>query len=240
MRSKNRKMEKTGRSATSTRIEEAYQKLKEMIFRQNIIPGQKLIAQDLCDILNMSRTPVINALYMLEREGFIVSVPYRGFYVKPVDIQETIELFEVREALEVQTVQLAIKRMEPGDIEKLEAVALEHKLYIPPYYDRKKIALGTYFHIQIAKIGRNKTLEKLLTTNLEHEYLRFKLERADAARMLPAVEEHYQLIERIKRKDTPGSMRLIKRHVRRSKDHIIRSLQAEDELNKALSERTLI
>ncbi len=240
MRSKNRKMEKTGRSATSTRIEEAYQKLKEMIFRQNIIPGQKLIAQDLCDILNMSRTPVINALYMLEREGFIVSVPYRGFYVKPVDIQETIELFEVREALEVQTVQLAIKRMEPGDIEKLEAVALEHKLYMPPYYDRQKIALGTYFHIQIAKIGRNKTLEKLLTTNLEHEYLRFKLERADAARMMPAVEEHYQLIERIKRKDAPGTMRLIKRHVQRSKDHVIRSLQAEDELNKALSERTLI
>ena len=240
MRSKNRKMGKTGRSATSTRIDEAYQKLKEMIFRQNIIPGQKLIAQDLCDILNMSRTPVINALYMLEREGFIVSVPYRGFYVKPVDIQETIELFEVREALEVQTVQLAIKRMEPGDIEKLEAVALEHKLYMPPYYDRQKIALGTYFHIQIAKIGRNKTLEKLLTTNLEHEYLRFKLERADAARMKPAVEEHYQLIERIKRKDTPGSMRLIKRHVKRSKDHIIRSLQAEDDLNKALSERTSI
>jgi DNA-binding GntR family transcriptional regulator len=237
MSSKNRKMGKTGRSATSTRIDEAYQKLKEMIFRQNIIPGQKLIAQDLCDILNMSRTPVINALYMLEREGFIVSVPYRGFYVKPVDLQETIELFEVREALEVQTVQLAIKRMEPGDIEKLEAVALEHKLYMPPYYDRQKIALGTYFHIQIAKIGRNKTLEKLLTINLEHEYLRFKLERADAARMKPAVEEHYQLIERIRRKDAPGSMRLIIRHVQRSKDHVIRSLQAEDELNKALSER---
>jgi DNA-binding GntR family transcriptional regulator len=233
-------MGKLGRRATSTRIDEAYHKLKEMIFRQNIIPGQKLIAQDLCDILNMSRTPVINALYMLEREGFIVSVPYRGFYVKPVDLQETIELFEVREALEVQTVQLAIKRMEPGDIEKLETVALEHKLYMPPYYDRQKIALGTYFHIQIAKIGRNKTLEKLLTTNLEHEYLRFKLERADAARMMPAVEEHYQLIERIKRKDTPGSMRLIKRHVQRSKDHIIRSLQAEDDLNKALSERTSI
>ena len=130
-----------------------------------------------------------------------------------------------------------IKRMEPGDIEKLEAVALEHKLYMPPYYDRQKIALGTYFHIQIAKIGGNKTLEKLLTTNLEHEYLRFKLERADTARMKPAVEEHYQLIERIKRKDKPGSMRLIKRHVQRSKDHIIRLLQAEDEQTRAFSER---
>ena len=237
MHSKNSNRGKADRSEDSTRLDEAYQKLKEMIFRQNIIPGQKLIARDLCDILNMSRTPVINALYMLEREGFVVSVPYRGFYVKPVDIQETIELFEVREALEVQSVQLAIKRMEPGDIEKLEAAALEHKQYMPTYYDRQKIALGTYFHIQIAKIGRNKTLEKLLTTNLEHEYLRFRLERADTARMEPAVEEHYELIERIKGSDRTGSIRLIKRHVQSSKDHIIRSLQAEDELNKALSER---
>jgi len=87
--SKNSNRGKADRSEDSTRLDEAYQKLKEMIFRQNIIPGQKLIARDLCDILNMSRTPVINALYMLEREGFVVSVPYRGFYVKPVDIQET-------------------------------------------------------------------------------------------------------------------------------------------------------
>lgn len=218
-------------------IDDAYQKLKLMIFRQNIVAGQKLIAQDLCDILKMSRTPIINALYMLEREGFIVSVPYRGFYVKPVDIQETIELFEVREALEVQSVQMAMNRMEPGDLEKLEAVALEHKQYMPPYYDRQKIALGTYFHIQIAKIARNKTLEKLLTTNLEHEYLRFKWERADISRMKPAVEEHYQIIEKIKSKDTRGGRRLIKRHVQRSKDHVIHLLQLDEELNRALSER---
>lgn len=237
MRSKNRKRGKSDRSEASTRIDEAYQKLKAMIFRQNIVPGQKLIAQDLCDILNMSRTPVINALHMLEREGFIISVPYRGFYVKPVDFQETIELFEVREALEVQTVQLAIQRMEPDDIKKLEAAALEHKHYMPAYYDRQKIALGTYFHIQIAKIARNKTLEKLLTINLEHEYLRFRWERGDIARMEPAVEEHYEIIERIKRKDKHGSISLIKRHIQKSKDHIIRLLQADEELNKTLSER---
>lgn len=237
MSSTNRKRGKADRSEVSTLIDDAYKKLKLMIFRQNIVAGQKLIAQDLCDILKMSRTPVINALYMLEREGFIVSVPYRGFYVKPVDIQETIELFEVREALEVQTVQLAIKRMESGDLEKLEAVALEHERYMPPYYDRQKIALGTYFHIRIAKIARNKTLEKLLTTNLEHEYLRFKWERADTSRMKPAVEEHYQLIEKIKSEDTRGAMRLIKRHVQRSKDHTIHLLKLDEELNRALSER---
>jgi DNA-binding GntR family transcriptional regulator len=224
-------------NGSMTLIDEAYRKLKEMIFRQNVIPGQRLIAKDLSEILKMSRTPIINALCLLEREGFIVSVPYRGFYVKPVDIQETIELFEVREALELQSVQLAIKRMEPGDMEKLEDVAQKHRDYMPLYYDRQKIALGTYFHIQIAKMSKNKTLEKLLTINMEHEYLRYKLNQADPARMKPAVDEHYELIEKMKKKDTAGCMRLLRRHIRSNQDHIIRLLEQEEKDNEALFSR---
>lgn len=228
-------MKKTANRIESiTLIDEAYRKLKEMIFRQNVIPGQRLIAKDLSDMFHMSRTPIINALYLLEREGFIVSIPYRGFSVKPVDIKETIEIFEVREALEVQSIQLAIERMEPGDIEKLEEAAASHREYMPPYYDRQKVALGTYFHIRIAKMSKNKKLEKLLTTNLEHEYLRYRLEGADPGRMRPAVEEHYQLLEKIRKKDKRGSVKLIRLHVQRSRDHIIRLLEQEKKSNEAL------
>jgi DNA-binding GntR family transcriptional regulator len=222
------------RSESITLIDEAYRKLKEMIFRQNVIPGQRLIAKDLSDMFHMSRTPIINALYLLEREGFIVSIPFRGFSVKPVDIKETIEIFEVREALEVQSIQLAIERMEQGDIEKLEEAAASHREYMPPYYDRQKVALGTYFHIRIAKMSKNKKLEKLLTTNLEHEYLRYRLESADPSRMMPAVEEHYQLLEKIRKKDKRGSVKLIRLHVQRSRDHIIRLLEQEKKSNEAL------
>lgn len=221
-------------SGSMTLINEAYRKLKEMIFRQNVIPGQRLIAKDLSEILKMSRTPIINALYLLEREGFIVSVPFRGFYVKPVDVQETIELFEVREALELQSVQLAIKRMESGDIEKLEEVAQKHRDYMPLYYDRQKVALGTYFHIHIAKMSKNKTLERLLTINMEHEYLHHKFNQADPARMKPAVDEHYELIEKMRKKDTAGCMRLLKRHIQKNRDHIIRLLEQEEKDNEAL------
>ncbi len=221
-------------SGSMTLINEAYRKLKEMIFRQNVIPGQRLIAKDLSEILKMSRTPIINALYLLEREGFIVSVPFRGFYVKPVDVQETIELFEVREALELQSVQLAIKRMEPGEMDTLEEVAQKHRDYMPLYYDRQKIALGTYFHIQIAKMSKNKTLEKLLTINMEHEYLRYKLNQADPSRMKPAVDEHYELIEKMKKKDTAGCMRLLRRHIQTNRDHIIRLLEQQEKDNEAL------
>jgi DNA-binding GntR family transcriptional regulator len=198
-----------------------------MMFMRDIVPGQKLVVDDLTKILKMSRTPIINALYQLEREGFTVSLPYRGFYVKPADIAETIELFEVREALESKSVQLAIKRQSEGDLEALTAAANNHAAYMPHLYDRKKIALGVEFHLQIAKIAKNKSLEKTLKLNMEHEYLRYIVDQANPNRMQPAVDEHFQLIEKIRARDSRGAVRLVTVHIQRSRDHILELLNRE-------------
>ena len=52
--------------------------------------------------------------------------------------------------------------------------------------------------------------------------------------MKPAVDEHYELIEKMKKKDTAGSMRLLKRHIQRNRDHVIRLLEKEEKDNEAL------
>jgi DNA-binding GntR family transcriptional regulator len=83
-------------------------------------------------------------------------------------------------------------------------------------------------------MSKNKTLERLLTINMEHEYLRFKLNQADPARMKPAVDEHYELIEKMRKKDTAGCMRLLKRHIQKNRDLIIRLLEQEEKDNEAL------
>jgi DNA-binding GntR family transcriptional regulator len=72
-----------------------------MIFRQELSPGQRLIYRDLSLKLNISQTPVVTALNRLEQEGFLICESFRGFYIKPIDIQEAWDLFGVREALEV-------------------------------------------------------------------------------------------------------------------------------------------
>ena len=98
--------------ANKTLIEYAYQKIKQMIFQQKVIPGQRLVYSDLCKLFNMSRTPIINALTRLEQEGFLVSEAFRGFQVKPIDLQELWDLFGVREALESYAIEKAIERAE--------------------------------------------------------------------------------------------------------------------------------
>lgn len=215
--------------ATKTLIEGAYQKIKQMIFQQKVIPGQRLVYNDLCKLFNMSRTPIINALTRLEQEGFLVSEAFRGFQVKPIDLQEAWDLFGVREALEAYAVERAIEQGEPRDLEILEETLRSHEEYMPGSYDRKKFLVDAEFHIQIAAMTRNKVLEKMLRTNLEHVNLRFRLDNCDPARMPVAAAEHRELVERMKRKDVLKSVEIIRMHVRSGRDTCLNCLSMEEE-----------
>lgn len=214
---------------TKTLIEDAYEKIKQMIFQQKVTPGQRLIYSDLSKMLNMSRTPIINALNRLEQEGFLVSEAFRGFQVRPIDLKEAWDLFGVREALEVYAVEQTIEKGEPENIKELEEKLLSHENYIPGRYDRKKFLLDAEFHLQIASITRNRSLEKMLRMNLEHVNLRFRLDNCDTGRMPVAVQEHRDLLKAIRKKDVLKGVEIIKTHVRRGRDTCINCLSAEED-----------
>ncbi len=214
-----------------TRIEEAYRQIKEMIFDQKLIPGQRLVNQDLVDRLNMSRTPIINALNRLVQDGFVAFESFRGFYVKPIDLQEVWDAFGIREALEVYTVEQAIKLSDDGDFQELVNKLREHADYQPHYYTRKKFLLDSEFHLQIAAMTKNNVLKWLLKRNFEHIYLRARLDNYDIQRMSAAVDEHHRLVRKLKNKDIIGSIELMRNHIQKARDLVIRSLTDEESDN---------
>ena len=210
-------------------IEDAYNKIKELIFLQKLVPNQKLVYNDLCERLNMSRTPIINSLNRLELEGFVVSERFRGFHVKPIDIQEAWDLFGVREALESFVVKQVIKMATVEDIILLEEKLARHEAYKPKVYDRKRTLLDAEFHVQLAAMTKNLMLQKQVKNNMEHFYIRFKCDNIDLKRLETSVAEHKELIKRIKKKDIVGSVEVIRSHVQNARDVIIRSLSSEED-----------
>jgi len=219
-----------------TRIEEAYRQIKQMIFDQKLIPGQRLVNQDLVDKLNMSRTPIINALNRLVQDGFVAFESFRGFYVKPIDLQEVWDAFGVREALEIYTVEQAIKLSNDSDMLELENKLREHADYQPHYYTRKKFLLDSNFHFQIAAMTKNNVLKWLLKRNFEHIYLRARLENYDIQRMAVAADEHNRILKKMKNKDIIGSIELMRNHIQKARDLVIRSLTDEESDTARLAE----
>jgi DNA-binding GntR family transcriptional regulator len=212
--------------------EEAYRKVKAMIFDQKLAPGQKLTYGKLSKTFKMSPTPVINALHRLENEGMVVSAPFKGFYVKKIGLQEAWDFFGVREALETYAVEQAIAVATPEDIAALEEKRQQHALYRPKNYDRKRFMLDADFHIQLASISRNKVLTQQLSTIFEHFYTRFKFDELPLERLERAADEHRSIVEKIRRKDTNGCRDAMRIHVQNARNHIIQAVSDEQPSNE--------
>ena len=76
---------------------------------------------------------------------------------------------------------------------------------------------------------QNQETVKLLKMNFEHIYLRNRLERANPRRMLPSIEEHHELVEKIKSNNI-RKCEIIKLHIRRGRDHFLAGISKEEEL----------
>lgn len=204
-----------------TLIDQACKLIKDMIFEQKLAPGQKLIYNDLSHAFNMSPTPVINALYRLEHEGFVMSMPFKGFYVKTIDMQEAWDFFGIREALETYMVEQVIQIARPPDLSMLEDKFKAHATYNPSAYDRQRFMLDSEFHLQLAALSKNEKLVRQLAMTFEHFYIRFKFDGMELNRLQSSVEEHRQIIDRIRNKDIQGCREAVHNHIQNARDNII-------------------
>jgi DNA-binding GntR family transcriptional regulator len=212
---------------TKSHVEDAYRKLKQFMLQQKILPGQKLLYRELTDLLQMSKTPIVNALNRLEQEGFVVSEPNCGYYLKPIEKKEVRDSSQVREALETKAIQQVIQVGTSDDLALLEKKLEALEAYPPFLRDKKRFVLNAEFHLQIAAITRNRILKYLLKRNFEHIILRVNSDNFATGDTAESDQEHRELLEALKRKDLSTGITVLQRHIRKTQDRIIRFLSRE-------------
>jgi len=87
--------------------DQVYFKIKDLIFTQQIIPGQKLRHDYLSEKLGVSTTPIREAINRLVQEGYVRSVARKGYYLNEITVDEADELYSFREIIEQYTVERA-------------------------------------------------------------------------------------------------------------------------------------
>lgn len=90
--------------------EKTVERLRESILNQFFAPGERLIERELCELTGVSRTSVREALRQLESEGLIETIPNRGPVVTSLSLEDAMQIYEVREALEGLAARLFVKR----------------------------------------------------------------------------------------------------------------------------------
>lgn len=210
---------------------EACRRIKQMVLNYDLRPGQKLEHQALSDRLGVSRTPVREALGRLTEEGFVLRVPHKGYFVAEITEAEARELFNLREVLELYSVENAIKKATDRDIADLRAILRSYKEAISQGVSRRMFLVDENFHLRIADIGGGSLLKRMLTTIFEKIIMKRTMEGISPLSGLESYRRHLRIFKAIESRDVRGVREQIRKHVETGREAVLQQLAQRKELS---------
>jgi DNA-binding GntR family transcriptional regulator len=172
-------------------------RIRRRILNGHILPGSRLVERDLAAVFEVSRSPVREALRILDLEGLVEKLPTRGIVVKELSRREVVEIFDIREALEGMASRRAAERIAGGARCNLkQLIADSHAALLAEDLDAVREA-NWGFHDEIIAFSDNEILQQMLTPLMGrlHWILRqitdFKRIEVDHLRLATAIESGY-------------------------------------------------
>jgi len=216
----------TSSAGDSTKLERGARVLRQAILRGDLKPGQRLKQQELADQLGMSSTPIREVLRILESEGLLVRIPYKGVYVADVSPREAEEITPIRAALEGLAVQLGVPRLTDEEIETLETLSNAMEIALGQLDFAQVRRLNYDFHNMIYRASGSNTLVGLI----ERLWPRFA---TDLLWMIPgraerSIQQHHVIVDAIRARDAKRAADLVAEHIQTAGDSIIDFLKQQE------------
>lgn len=146
------------RPVRPTLADAAYQSIVDAVMSGDIGPGYRLIMDQLAQELDISRTPVRDALHRLEREGLIEPTGRRGYVVRVVDDNEVEQIYTAREAIEGYAARLLVESFDPSDLVARFSVSLERAAHKQDGTSAGSFAANRAVHRSVVELTDNRFL----------------------------------------------------------------------------------
>jgi len=204
--------------------ERIYRRLRGAIQRGEFDPGTRLVEQRLAEELGVSRTPVREALYRLEREGLVTKVPHKGIVVREQDPEELKEVLELRGLLEGYAAALAAKKGDEELFDELEEILKRSEEALEKNDIDELVKLNTQFHETLyRRCGNHKLLE--LIKDLRDQFFRFRTSILRIKGMpRVSIEDHYKMLELMRKGESQAVEKLVREHIGRGKERLLREI----------------
>lgn len=200
------------------------QRLRALIVEGGIAPGQKLNERELAERLQVSRTPLREALKLLTAEGLVEHLPNRGAIALQLSADDVAHAFEVMAALEGLSGELACARISDEELAELQALNFEMRAHharrdLPAYY-----RLNARIHRAINRAARNPVLSEVYDRlNARLQALRFS-SNFDTDKWDAAVRDHDAMIEALLARDGQRLRRILVAHMQHKLDVVLAHL----------------
>ena len=196
----------------------AYSELRQLILSGGLAPGSRVSQYELADNMQMSITPLREAIRRLSSEGLIIMDTHRDSRVADVSASEARELLEVRLSLEPSATELAAQRRTEADIVAMRTAA-QILLPVTRVWGEEAITAHRDFHRAVYTASHNASMIKLLDDlwDKSDRYRRLGLElpSGDEPRTID-LNQHHQILELVASGDGPGAAELARTHIANS------------------------
>src|SRR5499427_5042571 len=194
--------------------DQAYTLLKEAIAGTDIYSQRqplRLDERELMQALGVSRTPIREALSILEQEGFVRTLPRRGIFIVRKSRREIIEMIQMWAALESMSARLATLHAPDAEIAKLRHLFDEFRSSPPAEHLDEYSDANIAFHTEVIRLGGNQTIIDAKNLLLHVRAIR-RATISQSDRAARSIIDHLKIIEALEKRDTELAERLARQH----------------------------
>lgn len=195
------------------------QKIEEMILVGTLVPGQHLVQTDIAAQFGVSRLPVRDALKILEKRELAVTQPRRGVIVRPLNLREVRDLYELRRLLEGHAFSRSVKKFEDADIAETEAI-LKRQESLTMGEFVQILDLDERFHIKLCSRCDNDEIKAYLAKIWSRIRVLRSLERNWEDWNKNSVKSHRGILAAIKAEDYRKARQLLEDGIDRAEAQI--------------------
>lgn len=199
--------------------------LREAILEGKLKPGDRLMEIQLSNQLGVSRTPIREAIRMLEKEGLAITIPRKGAQVAKLSEKDMEDVLEIRNVLDELAVSTACDRMEDDELMALKAAKESFEIAVKKKDTTAIAEADVAFHDVIYQACKNPKLENILN-NLREQMYRYRLEYVkDESVYKNLVEEHNALYEGFVKKNKELLITITNKHLQNQIDAVAKVIR---------------
>lgn len=214
---------------SATTVDRAAGYLARLVLSNRVVPGQKVPMDEIAEHIDASRTPVREALRLLETEGVVASLPNRGFVLRRLDMDEVAHLYEARRCIEEFTARHAFGKRSRPFLEELRALHRIYRNLLAGTGDRRRLGMlvDKAFHVRIAQQAGNPHLSAPLSNMFDRLILTRPIGDFPLGRMGEAIAEHSDLLAQLQSGTARGAEVAMARNVHNGCAAILTHMRAE-------------
>ncbi|WP_027875894.1 GntR family transcriptional regulator [Meiothermus cerbereus] len=200
--------------------DQAYALLRAQILNGELPPGHALSVPKLSRLLGVSRSPVREAVLQLVADGLAQEEAHKGAVVAHFGLEDALQILEAREALELASVQLGVRRATTRDLEELQRILQAQAETVQNGDLEGYQATDLQFHKMLGSLSYNPVLERMVGLLKDQFHLALEPAARSLGQLERGFQEHQEVLKALEARSAPQAARALQKHFERIRESL--------------------